>query len=383
MMTLEINPPRHDRRDARATCHLAEPGPRGERATRRPRRLGPGCGRRQPLAADRVRAGWPRLHPDRGARRGRRGRMEPTVAGSSRRQPAVRRADRSDAGTGRGRFGPRLGRLGPHGAAHESAREPGSHRRGDRRAPDRRRRRRRPALARRCQFAGTAAAPGRPVRQGVSRPATTPRADRPPGVRPGRPAVPVHPDEREGSAALGAGAQDLGVLAQRLRRLQGDPGEFAITAFSRHGLLWADGAWWEIEPIGHVDEAVAEAVFCMAWVVARQFRRAGVAQAVAYARTVTATAVRPGRGVERGWPLPRGDDRRSPAPLIGRDRRVARRGITGEPTGLGPGGSASDRPVGSTPAGDQLGRSLTPPPTIAGAQPAPTTVRCALWQHPW
>ncbi len=87
----------------------------------------------------------------------------------------------------------------------------------------------------------------------------------------------IQMNEKE-ARALGAGARDLGVLAQRLRRLQGDPGEFAITAFSRHGLLWADGAWWEIEPIGHVDEAVAEAVFCMAWVVARQFRRAGAAQ---------------------------------------------------------------------------------------------------------
>jgi hypothetical protein len=95
--------------------------------------------------------------------------------------------------------------------------------------------------------------------------------------------------------ALGAGAIDLGILGQRLRRLQGDPGEFAITAFGSHGLLWADNAWWEIEPIGKVDESVAGAVFCMAWVVARQFRRAGAAQALAYAHTVTAAAVNPVR----------------------------------------------------------------------------------------
>ncbi len=94
--------------------------------------------------------------------------------------------------------------------------------------------------------------------------------------------------------ALGAGALDLGILAQRLRRLQGDPGEFAITAFGRHGLLWADGAWWDIDPMGPVNDSVAGAVFTMAWVVARRFRRAGAAQALAYARAVTIAAVRPG-----------------------------------------------------------------------------------------
>jgi hypothetical protein len=102
---------------------------------------------------------------------------------------------------------------------------------------------------------------------------------------------------RQEARALGAGALDLGILAQRLCRLQGDPGEFAITAFSSHGLLWADDAWWEIEPIGdsEVDEAVAGAVFCMAWVVARRFRRAGAPQALAYAHAVTTTAVNPVR----------------------------------------------------------------------------------------
>ena len=41
---------------------------------------------------------------------------------------------------------------------------------------------------------------------------------------------------------LAGGAIDIGILAQRLRQLQGDRGEFAITHFSGHGLLWADGA---------------------------------------------------------------------------------------------------------------------------------------------
>jgi hypothetical protein len=103
----------------------------------------------------------------------------------------------------------------------------------------------------------------------------------------------IQMNEQE-ARALGAGAVDLGILAQRLRRLQGDPGEFAITAFGRLGLLWADNGWWDIEPIGDVDEATAGAVFCLAWVVARRFRKAGAAQALAYARTVTAAAVRPG-----------------------------------------------------------------------------------------
>ena len=82
---------------------------------------------------------------------------------------------------------------------------------------------------------------------------------------------------RQEARALCAGASDIGILAQRLRQLQGDPGEFAITAFGSRGLLWADETWWEIDPIGagDIDEAVAAGVFCMAWVVARRFRRAG------------------------------------------------------------------------------------------------------------
>jgi hypothetical protein len=97
--------------------------------------------------------------------------------------------------------------------------------------------------------------------------------------------------------ALGAGASDIGILAQRLRWLQGDPGEFAITAFGGRGLLWADDGWWEIAPIGgrDVDETVAGPVFCMAWLVARRFRRAGACEALAYARAVAAAAVNPVR----------------------------------------------------------------------------------------
>jgi hypothetical protein len=105
--------------------------------------------------------------------------------------------------------------------------------------------------------------------------------------------------------ALGAGASDIGILAQRLRRLQGDPGEFAITAFGSRGLLWADDAWWEIAPIGEgdVNESVAGAVFCTAWLVARRFRRAGAAEALAYARAMAAAAVRPVRQHRNRFPL--------------------------------------------------------------------------------
>jgi hypothetical protein len=97
--------------------------------------------------------------------------------------------------------------------------------------------------------------------------------------------------------ALGAGAGDIGILAQRLRRLQGDPGEFAITAFTGRGLLWADDAWWEIEPIEceAQNESVAAAVFCLAWVVARRFRGDDATQALAFACGAAAAAVSPGR----------------------------------------------------------------------------------------
>jgi hypothetical protein len=93
--------------------------------------------------------------------------------------------------------------------------------------------------------------------------------------------------------ALGAGATDIAILALRLRYLQGDPGEFAITAFGKRGLVWADDAWWEIEPIGDedVDEVVAGAAFCVAWVVARRFRGAAASEALVYARAAAARAV--------------------------------------------------------------------------------------------
>ena len=93
--------------------------------------------------------------------------------------------------------------------------------------------------------------------------------------------------------ALGAGAVDIGILAQRLSQVQGDHGEFAITAFGGHGLLWADGAWSEIEPVGGVDEdeSHAGAVFVAAWVVARRFLGATASKALAYARSAVAAAV--------------------------------------------------------------------------------------------
>lgn len=91
---------------------------------------------------------------------------------------------------------------------------------------------------------------------------------------------------------LAVGAIDIGILAQRLRQLQGESGEFAITKFSGHGLLWADGRWWEIDPIGgeEVDETRAGAAFCAAWVVARQFLEAPAAKALSYARSAAANS---------------------------------------------------------------------------------------------
>jgi hypothetical protein len=93
--------------------------------------------------------------------------------------------------------------------------------------------------------------------------------------------------------ALGAGAVDIGILGHRLRQVQGDRGEFAITAFGGHGLLWADGAWSEIEPVGggDVDESRAGAVFVAAWVVARRFLGAPASKALAYARSAVSAAV--------------------------------------------------------------------------------------------
>ena len=105
--------------------------------------------------------------------------------------------------------------------------------------------------------------------------------------------------------ALGAGASDIGILARRLRGLQGDPGEFAITAFTSHGLLWADNVWREIEPIecDAQSESIAAAVFCTAWVVARRFRGADATQALAFARGAAAVAVSPGRRRRTRLPL--------------------------------------------------------------------------------
>jgi hypothetical protein len=87
--------------------------------------------------------------------------------------------------------------------------------------------------------------------------------------------------------ALAAGALDIGVLGHRLQQLQGDEGEFAITAFGSRGLLRAEGRWWEIEPIEreNVDETRAGAAFCSAWVLARCFLDATPARALAYARS--------------------------------------------------------------------------------------------------
>jgi hypothetical protein len=97
--------------------------------------------------------------------------------------------------------------------------------------------------------------------------------------------------------ALAAGAIDTGILAQRLRQLQGDQGEFAITAFGGNGLLWAEGRFWEIDPIGgdDVDEKRAGAAFCAAWVVARRFLKATVPNALAYARSAAANAAKPAK----------------------------------------------------------------------------------------
>jgi hypothetical protein len=99
-----------------------------------------------------------------------------------------------------------------------------------------------------------------------------------------------HQDAR----ALARGATGIGILAQCLRQIQGEHGEFAITAFSSYGLLWADNRWWEIDPIGRedvdVDENRAGAAFCAAWVVARQFLQAPAARALSYARSAAANA---------------------------------------------------------------------------------------------
>ena len=103
---------------------------------------------------------------------------------------------------------------------------------------------------------------------------------------------------RQEARALGAGASDIGILAQRLRQLQGDPGEFAITAFSSRGLLWADETWWEIDPIGDGDvDRSRWPSPSSAW---RGSWRGGSAvrvrpEALAFARAAAARAVNPAR----------------------------------------------------------------------------------------
>jgi hypothetical protein len=105
---------------------------------------------------------------------------------------------------------------------------------------------------------------------------------------------------------LGAGAGDIGILAHRRRQLQGGAGEFAITSFAGRGLLWAEGTWFEIEPIGdgNLDESVAEAAFSTAWVFARCLRGATAAQALAWARAAAGKLARAeqgcGSGIQRG-----------------------------------------------------------------------------------
>jgi hypothetical protein len=67
----------------------------------------------------------------------------------------------------------------------------------------------------------------------------------------------------------------------------------AGTAFGGHGLLWADGAWSEIEPAGGdgVNQSRAGDVFVAGWVVARRFLGAPTSKALAYARSAVSAAV--------------------------------------------------------------------------------------------
>jgi hypothetical protein len=108
--------------------------------------------------------------------------------------------------------------------------------------------------------------------------------------------------DHRAARALGAGATDVGVLAQALCRLQGEHGEFAITAFAGCGLLRAEGRWWEIEAVSGdgVNEARAGAAFCTAWVVARRLFGAPASSALTYARSATAAAVASGPTNETG-----------------------------------------------------------------------------------
>jgi hypothetical protein len=92
---------------------------------------------------------------------------------------------------------------------------------------------------------------------------------------------------------LAGGATDPGILAQVLRKRCGEAGEFAITRFGGHGVLWADNTEWDIEPITEDDAQIAPAAdaFCTAWVAARRFRGASAPQALGAARKAAAKAL--------------------------------------------------------------------------------------------
>jgi hypothetical protein len=96
---------------------------------------------------------------------------------------------------------------------------------------------------------------------------------------------------------LAAGASDIAVLAQVLRKRCGEGGEFVITRFEGHGVLWADNTEWEIEPIAEdeVEDASVADAFCTAWVAARRFGGTGVPQALAAAHKAAAKALAAGR----------------------------------------------------------------------------------------
>jgi hypothetical protein len=99
----------------------------------------------------------------------------------------------------------------------------------------------------------------------------------------------------EDARALARGAVDLAVLSQALKSRVGD-GEFAVTHFAGHGLVWADGIETEIEPIGgdEIDEAFAADVFCTTWVAMRRFQQASAGKSLAVARSAVAKAVKSG-----------------------------------------------------------------------------------------
>jgi hypothetical protein len=103
---------------------------------------------------------------------------------------------------------------------------------------------------------------------------------------------------------LAAGASDLGILTQVLRKRLGEGGEFAITRFGGHGVLWAESTEWEIEPIAEdeVEDASVADAFCMAWVAARRLGGAGVPQALAAARKAAAKALAAGLSPRGGEP---------------------------------------------------------------------------------